>query len=490
MRSEELYKYLTGICKKKNMPIEGLPRLFGFSRSSLYRYMTGISRMSPEVRAKFIHVLRLDDTERRKFDQLVGLSAFDSAMIAARHAFDQFVFGQGEGLAKPKIFDFAYHAGDTLLRTSEDIYALIEALVRRPQASCVIRVINCLGKDAAGSVLSFIERLLAATERASIEHLVAFPEKAYEQNINTLIALLPLLKYQCYSVYYSPKLKAIDFYEDKLIIDVNFSGEPPQYFFLSFHNQGLSHCLATLDKSVFDFWSSNYQYFKESHGILSLDCTNFDIYSNRLLELQQNGDHYLLKPDFCYDDIPISVYHSMVARTSAQELAAIENTFRLASDEDGGLQVLLASVEQRRAATYTHRRINLHSMDGLRQLAMTGRLSDHFTFIPPFNTEELRTIFTQARDRDNDSDDNYTLLITRKKILVDGHIFFVFENNGMVVEYDQDKYQQGLASSLFIKNQTLAVILSDYVRNHIPDNYALSREETTAFLNSLIASLD
>ena len=490
MRSEELYKYLTGICKKKNMPIEGLPRLFGFSRSSLYRYMTGISRMSPEVRAKFIHVLRLDDTERRKFDQLVGLSAFDSAMIAARHAFDQFVFGQGEGLAKPKIFDFAYHAGDTLLRTSEDIYALIEALIRRPQASCVIRMVNCLGKDTAGSVLSFIERLLAASERVGIEHLVAFQEKAYEQNINTLITLLPLLKYQCYSVYYCPTLKAIDFYEDKLIIDVNFSDEPAQYFFLSFHNQSMSHCLATPDKSVFDFWSSNYQYFKKSHGALNLDYTSVDMVTNTMLELQQSADHYLLKPNFCYDDIPMPVYQSILARHSAQELAAVENALFGANDEGGKLQTLLANVEQRQAATYIHRRINLHSMDGLRQLAITGCLSDHYTFIPPFNKEELRTIFTQARDRNNDRDDSYTLLITRKKILADGHIFLVFENIGVMVEYDQDKYKQGIATCLFIKNQTLATIFSDYVRNHIPGNHALSQEETTAFLNSLIASLE
>ena len=490
MRSEELYKYLTGICKKKNMPIEGLPRLFGFSRSSLYRYMTGISRMSPEVQAKFIHILRLDDTERREFDLLVGLSAFDSAMIAARHAFDQFVFGQGETLAKSKIFDFAYHAGDTLLRTSEDIFALIEALVRRPQASCVIRMVNCLGKDTAGSVLSFIERLLAASERISIEHLLAFQEKAYEQNINTLITLLPLLKYQCYSVYYSPTLKAIDFYEDKLIIDVNFKDEPPQYFFLSFHNQDLSHCLATPDKSVFDFWSSNYQYFKKSHGVLNLGNTSFDMFSNSLLELQQSADHYLLKPNFCYDDIPMPVYRSMVARTSAEELAAVENALSLINDGGGGLQTLLASVEQRRAASYTHHRIGLHSMDGLRHLATTGCLSDHLTFIPPFNKEELRVIFTETRDRNNDRDDSYTLLITRKKILADGHIFIVFENTGVAVEYDQDKYKQGIASSLFIKNQTLAAIFSDYVRNHIPVNHALSREETTTFLNSLIASLE
>jgi len=490
MRSEELYKYLTGICKKKNLPIEGLPRLFGFSRSSLYRYMTGISRMSPEVQAKFIHVLRLDDTERREFNFLVGLSAFDSAMIAARHAFDQFVFGQGETPAKPKIFDFAYHAGDTLLRTSQDIYALIEALIRQPQASCAIRMINCLGKDTAGSVLSFIEKLLAASELVSIEHLVAFPEKAYEQTINTLITLLPLLKYQCYSVYYSPTLKTIDFYEDKLIIDVNFSDEPAQYFFLSFHNQSMSHCLATPDKSVFDFWSSNYQYFKKSHGALNLDYTSVDMVTNTMLELQQSADHYLLKPNFCYDDIPMPVYQSILARHSAQELAAVENALFGANDEGGRLQTLLANVEQRQAATYIHRRINLHSMDGLRQLAITGCLSDHYTFIPPFNKEELRTIFTQARDRNNDRDDSYTLLITRKKILADGHIFLVFENIGVMVEYDQDKYKQGIATCLFIKNQTLAAIFSDYVRNHIPGNHALSQEETTAFLNSLIASLE
>jgi hypothetical protein len=450
MRSEELYNYLTGICKKKGLAIEGLPKSFRFSRSSLYRYMTGIGHMSPEIRAKFIRVLRLDDMERREFERLLGLSSVDSAMVTARQAFDGFVFGQKAAPAPAKTFNFAYHEKDTFLRGAEQIYALIEDLCRQPQTSCVVRMINCLGKDIAASLLPFIEKLLTASENVAVEHLLALPEKAYARNINTLIGIIPLLKYKSYSVYYGAKLSAIDFYEDKLIINVNLGDGQARYFFLSFHKDDLSHCLATPDKNVFDFWSSNYEYFKKHHEVSILDYAGIDMFTNALLELQQKTDHYLLKPNFCYDDIPMSVYQSILARASTEELATINNALVCAADGEAVCsQAILANIEQRIATTYTNRRVNVHSMDGLRKLTATGRLSDHFTFMPSFNKEELRTILEHARDRNSDPKDSYTLFITKGKILPDGHIFFAFENTGILLEYDQDNYRKGIANNLW-----------------------------------------
>lgn len=494
MRNEELYNYLTGLCKKRSLPIEGLPKLFGFSRSSLYRYMTGIVRMSTEVQAKFVRILRLEDAERQEFERLVGLSQFDSSMIAARYAFDNFVFGKRAEPAEPKIFKFAYHESDTFLRTSDEIYALIQSLSLQPGASCTIRMINCLGKDIFNSVSLFIKNILSASENVTVEHLLAFSEKEHLQNINTFISIIPLLKYQSYSVHYGTKFtfhNTIDFYGNKFIIDVKLKDNTDRYFFISFHDDDLSNCLATSDKNVFTFWSTNYDYFKKSHDSSILDSSSIDIYATNLLELQQNHNHYLLKPNFCYDDIPMSVYQSMLTRGSTQELADVQNGLACAAGGNtGALATVFSILEKRIATTYINCRMNVHSMDGLTELARTGRLSDHFAFMPSFNKQELRTILEYVRDRNSDPNDSYTLFITKEKILANGHIMLVFEHTGVMIEYSEDDYLRGVCSNLFIRNSMLASIFTDYVKNHVPNNHALSLDEATAFLNSLIASLE
>jgi len=494
MRNENLYKYLTGICKKRGMPIESLPKLFGFSRSSLYRYMTGIVRMSPEVQSKFVSILRFEDAERQEFERLVGLSEFDSSMIAARYAFDKFVFCKRTEPEEPKIFKFAYHENDTFLRTSDDIYTLIQALSIRPEAACTVRIINCLGKDVFSSVSSFIEKLLTASETVTVEHLLAFSEKEHLQNIATLINIIPLLKYENYSVYHSEKFTFYDkneFFGNTLIIDIIQENSPYKYFFISFIDDDLSTCLTTSDNNVFAFWLSNYEYFKKSYSASLLDASRIDIITNNILDFQQNSNHYLIKPNCCYDDIPMSVYQSMLTRGSPQDIADVQNGYScVASGNIMNMETIFSTLEKRIAATYTNCRINVHSMDGLVDLVKTGRLSDHLTFMPAFNKQELRVILEYIRDRNSDPNDSYTLCITKDTILANGHIILVFENIGVLIEYSQDDYRQGICSNLFIRNSMLTAILSDYVRNHVPNNHALNLEEATAFLDTLIASLE
>jgi len=454
--------------------------------------MTGIVRMPPEVQAKFIDILRLEETERREFERLVGLSAFDSTTIAARYAFDNFVFGQKMAAEATKIFKFAYHEGDTFLRTSEEIYALIEAVAFQPGATCAIRIVNCLSPEIFGSVSSFIDRILAASETATVEHLLAFSERDNLQNINTLTSIIPLLKYKNYSACYSTEFTYHDasvFFGNTLMIDINVGKASQRYFFLAFHGEELSDCLSSSDPSVYNFFTNNYKYFKAIYNTSLLDVSGVDVMANNMLELQQNADQYLLKPNFCYDDIPDSVYQSLLTRASEQELAAARSCLASSLEDDTVISALLAILAERRATTYHHRRINVHSMDGLRELAVTGRLTDHLAFMPSFNKQELRAIFEYVRDRNSDPKDSYTLFITREKVLVNWYIIFAFENIGALIEHNQESYAQGICAGLFVRNKMLAAILSDYMRNHIPDKHALSREEATAFLNTLIASL-
>lgn len=492
MRNENLYKYLTSKCKKSGIPIESMPELFGFSRSSLYRYMKGIIRMSPEVQSKFVRILCLDESERLEFARLVGLSEFDSALIASRYALDNFVFNNQLDKNKSDMIKFAYHENDTFLRTSEEIYDLIQSLVAKPGASCKIRVINCLRGNIFESVAAFLEKVFSISDGAVVEHLMSFSEKDHLHNTNTLINIIPLLKYKCYSVYHSKASSADEcsaLFGNAMIIEIHHKGTP-KYFFISFLDEELSACLATSDKNVFAFCISNYEAFKKSYNAALLDASSLDLFGSKIADLQKNTNCYLLKPNCCYDRIPITAFQHMISRASPDELESVQKGLSsVENDGKQGLETMLSVLEQRIASSYSNKHIDVYSLDGLTEFAETGRITDHLNFLPSFDKEERRIILEYIRERYTDPNDSFTLYVTKEKIFENGYIILAYEDVGVLIEYNQEDYRQGICSNLFIKNKMLADVISDYVKNHIPDNHALTTEETVNFIDQLISSL-
>lgn len=492
MRNENLYKYLTSKCKERKVPIESMPELFGFSRSSLYRYMKGIIRMTPEVRAKFVCILDLNESERQEFERLVGLSEFDSTMIASRYALDNFVFCKQVEKEKPEVIKFAYHENDTFLRTSSEIYELIQSLAVKPGALCKIRVINCLKRGIFDSVSFFLEKLFSISESIIAEHLLTFSEKDHLHNTNTLINIIPLLKYKCYSVYHSKTSVPDEFnalFGDSIIVEVQHKGSP-KYFFISYLDEDLSACLATSDKNVFAFVFSNYEAFKKSYNAALLDADSLDLFGSKIAELQENTNCYLLKPNCCYDRIPITAYQHMISRASSDELKNVQKGLVSTNDEGTqSLEVALSILEKRIASSFKNHYIDVYSVGGLTRFTETGRITDHLDFLPSFNKEERQTILEYIRNRYLDPNDKFTLYITKEEIFENGYIILAYEGVGVLIEYNQDNYRQGICSNLFIKNKLLANVISDYVKNHVPNNHALNHDGTIVLLNKLIKSL-
>ena len=491
MRNDDLYNYLTSKCKERELPIESMPELLGFSRSSVYRYMKGIVCMSSEVKAKFVRILNFNELERQEFGRLVSLSEFDSAIIASRYALDDFVFCKQVDKKASENIKFAFHENDTFLRTSSEIYELIQSLAIKPGAICKIRVINCLKKDIFDSVSSFLEKLFTISENIIAEHLLTFSEKDHLHNTNTLINIIPLLKYKHYSVYYSKTSFSDDcaLFGNSIIIEVQHKVSP-KYFFISYLDEDLSSCLATSDKNVFAFGLSNYEAFKKSYNAALLDASSMDLFGSKIAELQESTNCYLLKPNCCYDRIPIIAYQHMISRTSPDELENVQKGLSGANSENKqSLETVLSILEKRIASSYTNRHIDVYSADGLTEFAETGRITDHLDFLPSFDQEERRTILEYIRDRYVDRNDLFTLYITKEKIFENGYIILAYEDVGVLIEYNQDDYRQGICSNLFVRNKMLASVISDYVKNHIPNNRALNADESIDFLNKLIKSL-
>ena len=491
--SEALYRFLTGKLKEREVPVESLPKVLGISRSTLYRNMKGTAHMLPHVQAKFADIMGLDDDGRAEFERLLGLATFDATMVQARDIVDRFVFpGQYRAPeARSAPLRFALYDQDVFLRTADEIYAQIRELAAAPGASTLVRIIDCTAERWFGSVAAFVEDLLANIGDVTVEHLLTLSHTDYAATASTFTRIVPLLGFDRYSVCYGeqPVGDTTHILGHVVGIEIDRPGEPTTGFMLSFVDDDLCTALKTADRAVLGFFHANFDAAKRGYGEALVD-TGIDAFNGTLADLEENTDVYIVKQDFCFERVPMSVYQAVMTRAGVTDLAMAQQLWAgLGGDPATSVETVLSTLDRRARASDTHRHIDVCSVAGLTQFARTGRLTDHLDFIPSFNEAERAAILRHALVRNNDKTDPYTLYITRDALLPDGHIAMVLEDVGVVLEYNPDDYQRGLLSNLFIDNKTLAEIFSDYVRNHFPEAHAMSQDDTNAFLTSLIDEL-
>jgi len=491
--SEALYRFLTGKLKEREVPVESLPKVLGISRSTLYRNMKGTARMLTQVQAKFADVMGLDDDGRAEFERLLGLASFDATMVQARDIVDRFVFPSQRKIEddRPAPLRFALYDQDVFLRTVDEIYAQIRELATAPGASTMVRIIDCTAERWFGSVAGFVEDLLVNVDDVTVEHLLTLSHTDYAATASTFTRIVPLLGFDRYAVHYGeqPTGDTTHILGHVMGVEISQPGAPTTGFMLSFVDDDLCACLKTTDRAVLSFFHANFDAAKRAYSEALVD-TGIDAFNGTLADLEENTDVYIVKPDFCFESVPMSVYQAVMARAGVNDPASAQQLWAgLGGDPATSVETVLSTLDRRARASDTHRHIDVCSVDGLTQFARTGRLIDHLDFIPSFNEAERATILRHALTRNNDKTDPYTLYITREDLLPDGHIAMVLEDVGVVLEYNPDDYQRGLLSNLFIDNKTLAEIFSDYVRNHFPEAHAMTQDETTAFLTSLIDGL-
>jgi len=502
---DTLYRFLTVKLKEHGLPVESLPSLLGISRSTLYRNMKGTVRMSTEVQARFVDLLNLSLDEQQDFDRLSSLASFDPTLVEARHVLDRFVFGNASASAKPETIRFAYYDNESYLRTSTQIYESILKLAMADDAKTTVQIINCTTDRTFRSIASFAGDLLTQNDTAIVEHLLTLPNNDYAEMGTVVTRLVPLLQFKRYTVHYaeipSTDVRSTDgsaqstWSTARTILgnsmDVEIQDpDGPVFFLLSFFDADLSACLVTRDASMIAFFHDNYNATKNGYSEALVNSANPSLFNDSIAQLEQGRNVCLIKPNFCFDRIPITVFESMLSSLSPSELAHIQ--FEVAGVDDDHTAVLdmaLSTLDRRERNSHANRHTDVCSVKGLTDLARTGRLSDHLNFLPPFSPSERRTIFSNVQARFNDPDDPYTLYVTRDDVFPSGYLAFAIEGVGLILQYDEDSNRRGDCNNLFIANAALAEIFSDFATNHIPQARALTREDTNALLTSLIESI-
>ncbi|MFV0400722.1 MAG: helix-turn-helix domain-containing protein [Oscillospiraceae bacterium] len=87
---KDLHSFLSGKARERGIKIEAFPELCGYSRSTIYRYMKGITPIHPEVEAQFIRTLSMDKREQEEFRRHIALSSQDNALLDTAEILDKF----------------------------------------------------------------------------------------------------------------------------------------------------------------------------------------------------------------------------------------------------------------------------------------------------------------------------------------------------------------------------------------------------------------
>lgn len=493
---DNLYHFITAICKSRGMKLEDMQRKLGFSRSTLYRYMKGINAVTQEVKEKFIDALNLDAMEQAEFSRLASVSSYADSLIKSRYAIDEFVFGPKKTQAPPD-FDVVLYDGDRFLRKFSEILELIASYADRDGFVGDMKLVNCVNQRVFSHIGGFLERMLSSDAVFKAEHLVCFSEQDYHQNVKAFIDIISLIKYERYHLLYSETDFNRTLFRDYILVSVQYRENEKQcgrYYAISFTEHGMPECAAFSDPHMLAFLLNSFADLKQSFKDIVHSFDQVDIENDLLTELESRKVCYIMKPNPCYNKIPYAVFQSIGARMEQNGQMGDFLSSMLAKEMDAESMPLVldkAFQYMKKRADYSLRNthIDVHSENGMIEMAMTGRLSDHLVFMPSFNKEEIKAVLENIAARNQDPADDYTLYVAESDFVNDEYTLFVYKDFGVAVEYVIPPDRQGVFRFLVVESKRLASIFCDYFENHFPNHHAMPKERADAFMASLIENL-
>ena len=491
MTEKSLSEFISGLCKQRKVKMKDLATECFLSPSTLSRYTKGTKLVSPDDEANIANALSMTTAEREEFHSLINLTVQDGSLFSSLNVLDDIIFASKKATEENvKELDFVFYSKNRFLRNSSDIIEDILKHSEQEMYRCDIKVINCLDREFLGNLLSMLTHLLTSTDTVSVEHLLEFPKKNYLTCAKNLNAILPLLNFYEYEVYYSdnpyiPSNKT-SFFNNVVIIETSWFEEQQnyqQFFVLSYLSGDLSRSIAFEDKYLFRFFLDNYQNLREHYkNALKTSKTVLD-YTEVFMGMEMNIEQVVVKPNPCYHKIPVQVYESLIERVTP------ENKRQLQLDSQEGIKRMKHTLEMRYRYAHKAGNIDVFSKSGLLWFAKDGLLADHIDGLPPFDKSERKVIFQSLKEHMEKESEGYKLYIVQNDI---DNFYMAFKNKCIVLDFPcgHSKTQHKKYPVVVIENRILAEIFFDYATNHIPAYRALPKEKAVSFLDELIEMMD
>lgn len=493
---QDIYDYLKKKLKERNVRVEDIVSRSELSRTTVYRMMKGLLKPTPQVYDLFIEILDLDERERRELDYYVRLVDVDESLLQARKELLEIIFrtvpDRANNIAD---IEFIVYGSEKYIKKYHDILRFVIETSKKPSFHLDIKIFNC----TRDSFLFPIIEMLAANESLNspvIEHMVNFSDADNYKNILILKAVLPLMKYNNYTVFYSYDGNESDsavLFRDLMLIKFSYiedGSEVVKCIVLSFEGNTMSDCYISEEKGLYEFFARKYLLSKEAHHNSLINQKNIELLSYSIFEFEAGGKTCLIKPSPCYHRIPIEVCKSVLERQSENQLADMISYMGdgvgFYYDTETAFENTLKYLEERDRLSLKYTQTDIYTKDGLELFARERRLSDHYSFLPELTKEEVKAVLENLRRKNNDSVDKFRFYITHAPIRDNNMIYCASETNGVMLEYVETQTFQNGISNCIIKQDSLARMFLDFAENYVPETLAMSQPEANRFIDHLI----
>jgi hypothetical protein len=465
--------------------------------ATMYRYIRGVNNIPDAVEQALGDVLMLNELEKHEFREIIENSSQLRPMSKAFRIIDKMIFN-GKSIKKE------YHTDDPAVFLENDRYFMTVQEIRErmmrninePNFECCMRLVGDNSEVFLDRVVHFMEALFEHVENVTVEHLVPISEKDYADSIRLLISVLPLLKYTNYTLYYLNRDDAVysqGIFTRSIYFSTSFNNENGQrqyeYFMCTWLRDGRSACICFNNPFMHEFFTDEFFDLRKLYKTSFMQQRSSKLGLDFVVDLEKKYPMVYINPELGLVRIPVDAYHSMFERLSAVQRHKLiegftEKNLTIPEGEED-LKGFLSVAETRQRYSFTHQHIDIYSKEGLLKFAQTGLLYNNLDWLPPFGKEEIRLILEYIRDRNMDDNDKFNLYITDKPILVNEYHIFIYNNTGVLFYSNIPQIVQ-VSNSICIENNWLANLFSEYAQTYIPANHAISKKETTTYLNGLI----
>jgi len=481
---KNLYDYIKAKLKDKGLRIEDLYQACNVSRTTMYRLMKGLSQPDHGILEKMIAFLGLTPLEQQEVYYYLRLSAgienYDRTMESVAH---MLTASERAASGDDHLIEF-FRGSDRLIRDFDEIFQEVLQAAEQEGFYCEIKIVNFLDSSFAMQLRKILEALIG--KAVSVEHLVNFWDDE-SQNIEALCAVLPLLAYRFYTVYYSGyiNLEAADYFSNLMLVKFSDS-KSDSYMVLSPSQTGNSICYSFQDKHLYRLFFKQYEGLKKHFQSALIQARSADFLNEFSLNIELHSDIVLIKPNPCYNRIPYDCYISALKRINGEHISALDAC--VPGFHQIGVERFTASIleimQKRIEASRINHQVDICTREGLEQLAATGRLSDDYPFFPGLNRQEVKTMLLKLKAAVESPTENYQLRITNLNL--DPGCYFLVSKGGVVEIGSLSKELYGDISNNYIEHPLLSKIFIEFATSYLPSHHCLSDDETAEFLSDLI----
>jgi len=465
-------------------------------QATIYRYIRGERTIPPAIEKKLVKILKMSETEKQEFHAIIEQSVPHKPYKKAFQILDAMVFDGT--LAQNDIVigdEVIFLEKDRYLISTSELYERMLRHADSPSFQCSIRIIDGIGDSYFNQIASLVDDIFKCTSNVIVEHLVPFSTKDDSSYLQILMAVLPFLKHNKYKLYYiesegqetASRIFGKSFYFSTSYDE--YGERKNEYFMVSIREFGKTECYCFSDPFLHEFFTNEFFDIRRRYKKSFIDSRTTNNRIDFFIKKMETFPSICIMPGLSYAHVPETALCSYFARLTDHEKQMMADGYSDRSIPSEMIDEAIGQIAQEaKMHTETFRNqlvTDICSKAGLLELAQTGRNHGFFKWIPSLNKNEIRRTLEYIRDRNIDDNDSYTLYITEKPIFIENYIYG-YRGTGIIFELNKEYDRVNFSNSFYIENKSIADLFFRYVEDYFPSNYAVSKEDATAYINSLI----